>query len=71
MASIDPKMSKQGTAGITKHIILTILDKLEIIRRLESCESRKDVTASYNIESSSIYDIKKLQLTNSMEQSPS
>jgi hypothetical protein len=32
----DPWMSKQGTAGRRNHRTLTILQKLEVIRRLES-----------------------------------
>jgi hypothetical protein len=39
MASKDPKMSRQGTAGKKKHVTLMIPQKLEIIRRLESDES--------------------------------
>jgi hypothetical protein len=34
MASEDPKMSRQGTAGNRKHLTLTVLQKLEIFRRL-------------------------------------
>jgi hypothetical protein len=59
MVSEDPKMSKQGTAGKRKCITLTIPQKLEIITRLESGESRSVVTVSYNISSSSFYYIKK------------
>lgn len=32
-------MSKQGTAGKSKHVIVMIPQKLEIIRRLESGEA--------------------------------
>jgi hypothetical protein len=32
-------MNKEGTAGIRKYITLTIPQKLEIIRRLESGEN--------------------------------
>jgi hypothetical protein len=56
MASEDPQLSKQGTAGKRKH---TIPPKLEIIRRLESGENRCDVMASYNVGSSIIYAIQK------------
>jgi hypothetical protein len=52
-------MSKQGTAVKRKHITLTIPQKLEIISRLESGESRSVVMAAYNIGSSTIYDIRK------------
>jgi len=37
MASKDPKTSKLGAASKRKHITLMILQKLEIIVRLESC----------------------------------
>jgi hypothetical protein len=36
MASKAQKMSKQGTAGKSKHVTLTIPHKRETIRRLES-----------------------------------
>jgi hypothetical protein len=39
MASRYRNMSTQGTAGKWKHVTLTILQKLEIIRRLESGEN--------------------------------
>jgi len=38
MASHDPKMRKEGTAGKIKHVTLTVLQKLEIVRTLESGE---------------------------------
>jgi len=37
----DPKVSKQGTAGKRKHVTLTILQKPEIIRRLENDDSHR------------------------------
>jgi hypothetical protein len=40
MASEDPDMSKQGTAGKWKHVTLKILQKLKIIRSLESGENQ-------------------------------
>jgi hypothetical protein len=39
MASDDPQMRKQGTAGKFKHVTLIVLQKLGIVRRLESGES--------------------------------
>lgn len=39
MASNDPKIRKQGTAGKIKHVTLTVLQKLERVRRLESGKS--------------------------------
>jgi hypothetical protein len=59
VASKDPKMSKQGTAGKRKHVTLTIPQKTEIIRRPESGTSQREVMASYSIASCTIYDIKK------------
>ena len=47
MASIDPKMSKQGTVGNRKHVTLMIPYKLQMIARLESGKSQKEVMASY------------------------
>jgi hypothetical protein len=38
LASKDPKMS-QGIAGMRKRVTLTISQKLEMIRRLESGKS--------------------------------
>jgi hypothetical protein len=40
MASKDPKMSKQGTAGKRKPVTLMIPQKLEIIRRLEVAKAK-------------------------------
>ena len=59
MASEDLKMSEHSTAGKRKHVTLTISQKLEIIRRLESGESQNKVMASCNIGSSTVYHIKK------------
>jgi hypothetical protein len=35
-----PSVSKQGTADKRKYVTLTTAQKLEIVRRLESCESQ-------------------------------
>jgi hypothetical protein len=43
MVAKDPKMSKQGIAGKRKHITLTMSQKPEIIRRLESGRSQSVV----------------------------
>jgi hypothetical protein len=59
MASEGPKMSDQNTAGKRRHVTLTIPQRLEIIRWLEGDESRRAVTASYNIGWSTIYIISK------------
>lgn len=58
MASNHSKMSSHSTAGKMKHVLLTIPQKLEIIRRLESDKSRSVVQAAYNIGFSTIYDMK-------------
>jgi len=55
----DPKMNKQGAASKRKKVILMIPQKLETIWRLKSGESQREVTTSYNIVSSPIYEIKK------------
>jgi hypothetical protein len=39
MASEDPKMGKQGTAGKRKHVTLMVPQKLKIIRRPECGKS--------------------------------
>jgi len=51
-------MSKQGTAGKRTHGTLTVPQKCEIIMRLESGDNWREVMASYNIELSTIYDVK-------------
>jgi len=45
-------VGKQGTASMQKHIILTIHQKLEIIRGPASGKSQRGVMASYNTGSS-------------------
>jgi hypothetical protein len=47
-------MRKQGTAGKRKHVTLTIYQKLEIIRHLETGKSQGEVFFSYNIELSTV-----------------
>jgi hypothetical protein len=59
MASKGPKISKQGTAGNRNLATLTIPQKLEIIRKPECGTSQREVMASYNTGSSTIYVIKK------------
>ena len=51
MASKDPKMSKQATDGKMKHATLTISQKLETIRKLDTGKSQRQVMASYNTAS--------------------
>jgi len=51
-------MSSHSSAGKTKHVPLTVPQKFEIIRRLESDKSWNVVQAAYNIGFSTIYDMK-------------
>jgi hypothetical protein len=59
MALKDSCMSKQGSAGKRKNTTLTVPQKVEIIRRLESAKSFYVVTISYNTGLSAVYDTKK------------
>jgi hypothetical protein len=45
MALKDPKVSQHGTAGTRKHVTLTMPQKLEIRRGLESGESQRIIMA--------------------------
>lgn len=47
-------MSKQGNDGKMKHATLTIPQKMETIRKLNSGESQRQVMASYNTASSTM-----------------
>jgi hypothetical protein len=57
MTSEEPKMGKKRYCW--QEETRMIPQKLEIIKTLESGESRKDVMVSYNTGPSTIYDIKK------------
>jgi hypothetical protein len=46
VVSKDPQMSKRTTAGLRKHLDLTITQQLEILRRPENGENRNVVMAS-------------------------
>ena len=59
MASKDPKLSKQGTAGKRKHTTSTIPQKLEITTKCESNKRWSQFKASYNLVLSTGYDIRK------------
>ena len=59
MASNNPKMSRQGTAGRRKHITLTIHLKLGIIWGPENGERWRAVMASFNNGLSTIYEIQQ------------
>jgi len=55
MVSKDTKMHKQGTAVKSKHVTSTMPQKLKIIRSCESGKRQREVMASYNMGSSTIY----------------
>jgi hypothetical protein len=59
MASIEPKISKLGDAGTTRHITLTIIETLEIVRKPGSATSQSVIMAAYKIELLTSYGIKK------------
>ena len=59
VAPEDPEMSQKGTASKRKCLTLKILQKLKIIRGLEDGRNQREVMASYNTGSSTVYDIKK------------
>lgn len=52
MVSKGPQISKQGTDAKTKHTTLTIPQKLETLRKLNTGESQRQVMASQSIASS-------------------
>jgi hypothetical protein len=58
LSSEDPsRMDQQGTVGKRKQVTLTFHQAREIIRKLESGESRRVVVISYSIRSLSICNI--------------
>lgn len=58
MASYNPKMSIEGTAGKQKCVTLNP-QKLEIIKRHESGKNQREIMASYSFGSSAISYAKK------------
>ena len=52
-------MNKHAVAGTTRDIILTILQALEIIRKLGSATSQSIIMAACNTGMLNIYGIKK------------
>ena len=46
MASIEPKISKLGAAGTTRHITLTITETLEIVTKPGSATSQIVIMAA-------------------------
>jgi len=59
MAPKEPKISKQTAAGITRHIISTIPETLEIIMKPESATFQSVIMAAYEIGLFAICGIKK------------
>jgi hypothetical protein len=59
MASIEPRISKLGAAGTTRHITITITETLEIVRNPGSATSQSVIMATYNTGLMTIYGIKK------------
>ena len=59
MVSKDTKMHKEGTAVKSKHVTSTMPQKLKIIRSCESGKRQREVMASYNMGSSTTYDVKR------------
>ncbi|GBN85686.1 hypothetical protein AVEN_156696-1 [Araneus ventricosus] len=59
MQCINQKMADSAkSSNKRKRVILTITQKLDIIRRLERGENKQDLMRKFNIGSSTIYDIK-------------
>jgi len=50
MASTEPKISKQGTAGTIRDTVLTIPETPEIIRKPGNATSHSIIMAAYNTE---------------------
>ena len=59
MVSKDPQMNKQDTTSKMKHVTLMTPQKLDIIRGLESDESRYVVMASHRYGSPTTSDVEK------------
>jgi len=59
MASIEPRISKLGEAGTTRHITITITETLEIVRKPGNATSQSVIMAAYNTGLLTIYGIKK------------
>jgi hypothetical protein len=53
MASTDPEVSKQGANGKRKYSTLTISQKLQITRRLDSGKTCNVIMAAYDLGLSS------------------
>jgi len=59
MAPKESKICKEAAAGINVHIMLTISETLEIIRKPGNATSQSIITAAYKIGLLTIYGIKK------------
>jgi hypothetical protein len=49
MAPKETKISKQGVAGITTHIILTIMETLDIIKKSGGVRTQSIIMAAHQI----------------------
>jgi len=61
MAPKKSKISKEAAACIKVHIILTISETPEIIRKPRNATSQSVITAAYKIGLMTIYGIKKVK----------
>jgi hypothetical protein len=66
MPSIEPKISKQAAAVLTRDITLTIPETLETFRKHGSATSQSVIMAAYKIGLLTIYGIKKHTHTHKM-----
>jgi hypothetical protein len=66
MVSKHPQMNKQDTTSKRKHVTLMTPQKLDIIRGLESDESRCVVMASHRYGSPTTSDVEKKTMYNFM-----
>jgi hypothetical protein len=59
MTSIEPRISKLGAAGTTRHITITVTETPEIRRKPGSATSQSVIMAAYNTGLLTIFGIKK------------
>jgi hypothetical protein len=57
MASIEPRISKLGATGTTRHKTITITETLETVRKPGSTTSQSVIMAAYNTGLMSTYGI--------------
>jgi len=61
MAPKESRICKEAAAGIKVHIILTISETLDIIRKPGNAGSWSVITAAYKIRFMTIYGIKEVK----------